>query len=75
VTEKQRLEQAQRARRKAREERGLEFVPAWFSKAKCPVTGEAYWKFSGKYWTQRSQAGIGDQTAWEGLEPVYQDYE
>jgi len=73
ATEKNRLEEAQRARRRAREEKGLEFVPAWFSKSRCDVTGEDYWKFSGRYWEQREQAGSGDKTAWDGLEPIYED--
>ncbi|KAK7743843.1 hypothetical protein SLS53_003862 [Cytospora paraplurivora] len=71
ATEKNRLEEGQRARRKAREERGEEFKPVWFSKAKCEITGEEYWKFNGKYWEQREKAGQGDVTAWEGLEPIF----
>ncbi|EON95931.1 putative oxysterol-binding protein [Phaeoacremonium minimum UCRPA7] len=72
ATEKNRLEEGQRARRKAREARGEEFIPAWFTKAKCEVTGEEYWKFNGKYWEQREKAGRGDKSAWAGLEPVYE---
>ncbi|WQF83135.1 Putative oxysterol-binding protein [Colletotrichum destructivum] len=73
--EKNRLEEAQRTRRRQREENGLEFRPAWFEKAKCEVTGESYWKFNGKYWQQREKAGPeGDpQQAWDGLEPIYED--
>lgn len=71
ATEKNRLEEGQRARRREREARGQEFVPAWFSKAKCEITGEEYWKFNGKYWEQREKAGKGDEKAWEGLEPIY----
>ncbi len=74
ATEKNRLEEGQRARRREREARGEEFVPAWFSKARCEVTGEMYWKFNGKYWARRDKAGPnGDPSAWAGLEPVYQD--
>ncbi|KAG5926721.1 hypothetical protein E4U42_003023 [Claviceps africana] len=75
ATEKTRLEEAQRARRKDREARGEEFSPAWFTKAQCEVTGESYWKFSGKYWERREKAGPeGDaQAAWEGLEPIFDD--
>ncbi|KAG6002163.1 hypothetical protein E4U21_003410 [Claviceps maximensis] len=75
ATEKTRLEEAQRARRKAREARGEEFAPAWFTKARCEVTGDSYWKFSGKYWEQREKAGPeGDgKAAWEGLEPIFDD--
>ena len=74
ATEKNRLEENQRARRREREARGEEFVPAWFSKTRCEVTGEEYWKFNGKYWEQREKAGPnGDGKAWEGLEPVFED--
>ncbi|KAL2757824.1 hypothetical protein ACRALDRAFT_1061116 [Sodiomyces alcalophilus JCM 7366] len=71
--EKNRLEEAQRARRRAREAAGEEFVPAWFHKARCEVTGEEYWQFNGKYWERRERAGNGDPKAWEGLEPIYED--
>ncbi|KAK2608426.1 hypothetical protein QQS21_002993 [Conoideocrella luteorostrata] len=74
ATEKNRLEEAQRARRKEREAKGEEFIPAWFTKAKCEITGESYWKFNSKYWQQREKAGPnGDPRAWEGLEPVFED--
>jgi hypothetical protein len=74
ATEKNRLEENQRTRRRHRQERGEEFVPAWFVKARCDVTGKEYWKFTGKYWEQRDKAGpAGDGTAWEGLEPIYDD--
>ncbi|TDZ34096.1 Oxysterol-binding protein-like protein 2 [Colletotrichum spinosum] len=72
--EKNRLEEAQRARRKQREEKGVEFKPAWFEKTTCEITGESYWRFNGKYWQQREKAGPdGDAKAWEGLEPIYED--
>jgi len=71
ATEKNRPEEAQRARRRAREGRGEEFVPAWFSKARCEVTGEEYWNFNGKYWEQREKAGREGPGAWEGLEVIY----
>ncbi|KAJ1335944.1 oxysterol-binding protein 1 [Microdochium nivale] len=71
--EKNRLEQAQRARRKVREEKGEHFEPAWFTKAKCETTGKPYWKYNGKYWEQREKFGNGDTSAWDGLEPVFSD--
>lgn len=75
ATEKNRLEENQRARRRVREESGEEFAPAWFSKTRCEVTGEDYWKFNGKYWKQREMAGPdGDyKAAWAGLEAVFED--
>lgn len=70
--EKNRLEQAQRERRKEREVQGKEFVPAWFTKARCEITGEEYWKFNGEYWKRREKAGPeGDPTVWEGLEVIF----
>ncbi|KAF9879430.1 oxysterol binding protein [Colletotrichum karsti] len=73
--EKNRLEEAQRTRRRRREENGVEFRPAWFEKATCEITGEPYWKFNGKYWKQREQAGPeGDPNkAWDGLEPIFEN--
>ncbi|CAK7271599.1 hypothetical protein SEPCBS119000_004689 [Sporothrix epigloea] len=71
ATEKNRLETEQRARRRDRETLGEEFVPAWFEKAKCPITGEAYWQFNGKYWDMRERAGQGDASVWDGLEPLF----
>ncbi|KAH7316632.1 oxysterol-binding protein [Stachybotrys elegans] len=74
ATEKNRLEENQRTRRRDREARGEHFVPAWFTHETCPITGEKYWKFNGKYWEQRDKAGPnGDPTAWEGLEPIFED--
>ncbi|KAK3298607.1 Oxysterol-binding protein-domain-containing protein [Chaetomium fimeti] len=72
ATEKNRLEEGQRARRREREERGEEFVPAWFTKARCEVTGEMYWKFNGDYWRRREKAGLeGGEAVWEGLEQIF----
>lgn len=73
ATEKNRLEEAQRGRRKIREAEGEEFVPAWFSKARCEVTGEMYWKFNGEYWARRERHAAGDESAWDGLEPIFED--
>jgi hypothetical protein len=77
ASEKNRLEENQRARRRERETRGEEFAPSWFEKARCEVTGESYWKFNGRYWIQRELAGPdGDpKKAWAGLEPIYDDVE
>ncbi|KAI5860628.1 oxysterol binding protein [Durotheca rogersii] len=71
ASEKNRLEEAQRARRKARQQTGEEFIPAWFERATCEITGVEYWKFNGKYWTQREKFGNGDAYAWDGLEPIF----
>ena len=71
ATEKTRLEEAQRERRKARELRGEDFAPAWFERARCDVTGEEYWRFNERYWILRDRFGEGDRSAWEGLEPLF----
>ncbi|KAI3326925.1 oxysterol-binding protein [Xylariaceae sp. AK1471] len=75
ASEKNRLEEAQRARRKVRQQHGEEFMPAWFAKARCDVTGEEYWKYKGQYWIQREKFGNGDASAWDGLEPIYSSHE
>lgn len=69
ATEKNRVEEKQRARRRQREEHGEEFVPNWYHKAKCPITGEMYWQFNGKYWKQREKALSGD--AWREVEEIF----
>ncbi|RDL41016.1 uncharacterized protein BP5553_00995 [Venustampulla echinocandica] len=69
ATEKNRVEEKQRARRRVREANGEEFQPMWFSKTKCPITGEAYWKFNGNYWTERQKALTGE--AWSGVEDIF----
>jgi len=69
ATEKNRLEEGQRARRKIREQMGEEFTPRWFRKQVCETTGEEYWHFSGDYWKNRTEKGPGK--GWVGLEPIY----
>ena len=63
--EKNRVEEAQRARRKEREAHGVEFEPRWFHKAKHPVTGEEFWEFNHTYWDVREDVLQGKRT-WEG---------
>lgn len=53
ASEKHRVEEKQRAKRREREKNGEEFVPRWFEKAKCPITGEEYWQSTGAYWKCR----------------------
>lgn len=75
ATEKNRLEENQRARRRALEATADIHIPKWFKEDKCKVTGEKYWKFNGEYWTQREKAGPdGDyEAAWAGLVRIYDD--
>ncbi|CAG8553161.1 1408_t:CDS:2, partial [Dentiscutata erythropus] len=57
-SEKIRLEEKQRAKRKKREN-GLmpAFEARWFSRDIEPDTGEKYWKFNDEYWKERERAG------------------
>lgn len=72
ATEKNRVEEGQRARRRIREAKGEDFTPRWFSKAKHPVTGEDYWLFNHEYWKVRDQVADGKKT-WgdERLEEIF----
>ncbi|KAF2862900.1 hypothetical protein K470DRAFT_227247 [Piedraia hortae CBS 480.64] len=72
ATEKNRLEEAQRARRRNREAKGEEFEPKWFTRAKHPITGEGYWKFNHEYWRVRDDVAEG-KTTWreQGLEEIF----
>ncbi|KAK6859919.1 oxysterol-binding protein [Apiospora arundinis] len=71
ATEKERLEDEQRLRRKTREEHGEHYSSPWFTRATCEITGESYWKFNGDYWKQREKFGEGDEHAWDKLEPLF----
>ncbi|KAI4602215.1 hypothetical protein KJ359_009453 [Pestalotiopsis sp. 9143b] len=71
ATEKERLENEQRQRRKEREAKGEEYSSPWFVKDKHPITGEEYWKWTGKYWQQREKYGSGEAQAWQGTEPIF----
>lgn len=53
ATEKHRVEEKQRAKRRERESKGEEFTPKWFTKGKCSITGEEYWVYNGEYWKKR----------------------
>lgn len=70
ATEKNRVEEKQRAKRREREAAGEEFEPHWFSKARDEVTGEEYWKFNGEYWKMRQKVANGEGS-WEGCEDIF----
>lgn len=63
--EKNRVEEKQRAKRREREAKGEEFEPKWFTKAKCPTTGESYWAFNRRYWQAR------EQKDWTDIEDIF----
>ncbi|KAI9849813.1 MAG: hypothetical protein M1837_000027 [Sclerophora amabilis] len=67
--EKNRVEEKQRSKRKERETNGEEFVPRWFSKGKCDISGIEYWHFSGEYWKMRDAVSNGGQ--WQGVEDIF----
>ncbi|EHL00950.1 putative Oxysterol-binding protein like protein C2F12.05c [Glarea lozoyensis 74030] len=69
ATEKNRVEEKQRATRRRREDAGEEFEPKWFHKAQDPTTGEMYWQFNGKYWEEREKAASGE--AWRNVEEIF----
>jgi hypothetical protein len=65
ATEKHRVEEKQRAKRRERETRGEEYKPKWFSKDKCSITGEEYWAHTGDYW------GCRDKQDWSKCEDIF----
>lgn len=67
--EKVRLEEKQRAKRREREAKDEEFMPRWFTKAKCSTTGDDYWLFNGDYWEMRGEVAQGGQ--WKGTEDIF----
>jgi oxysterol-binding protein 1 len=69
ATEKNRVEEKQRATRRRREAHGEEFVPRWFSKSRCKQTGEEFWLFNGDYWRVRDN--VTNEGRWEGLEDIF----
>ncbi|OAP64052.1 hypothetical protein AYL99_00024 [Fonsecaea erecta] len=55
ATEKNRVEEKQRAARRQREAAGEEWRPKWFEKKVDPITGETYWEHNGLYWKKRAE--------------------
>ena len=53
ATEKNRVEEKQRASRRERENSGEEWKPKWFVRKRDDITGEQYWDFTGDYWKNR----------------------
>jgi hypothetical protein len=72
ATEKNRLEEKQRKKRREREIAGEHFTPRWFQKETCTETGEKFWKFSGEYWTSRDAVAQG-KSKWKGLEDIFSE--
>jgi hypothetical protein len=55
TAEKIRLEEKQRAARKAREQRGQGWKPLWFDACRSSQTGEIEWQFNNRYWLARER--------------------
>jgi len=70
ATEKNRVEEKQRAKRRERDAKGEEFTPQWFTKGMCQVTGEEYWVSNGRYWKMREDVG-SKGVKWEGSEDIF----
>lgn len=72
ATEKNRVEEKQRKKRREREANGEDFVPHWFEKGLCETTGEEYWVFKKEYWKVRDEVAKGE-TKWldQGLEDIF----
>ena len=62
--EKHRVEEKQRGKRRERERTGEDYMPKWFSRTTCPITGEQYWHQSG-YWEAR------DGQDWSNCEDIF----
>jgi len=71
AAEKKRLEEKQRETQRNREAAGVEYVPRWFRRARCDVTGEEYWAFDGSYWIERASTS---GQLWKGIEDIFSDY-
>ncbi|KAI9795514.1 MAG: hypothetical protein M1833_006985 [Piccolia ochrophora] len=69
ATEKNRVEEKQRAKRRERESLGEEFTPRWFRKGKSETTGEEYWVFNGEYWKTRHEVSKGG--SWKDVEDIF----
>ena len=59
ASEKNRVEERQRAKRREREAQGVEFEPRWFRKGRDEVTGEEFWESNGRYWGVRNETEKG----------------
>lgn len=64
---KDKLEVAQRKRRKEHEDAGTEHIPAYFEFKEHPLTGEKFWQYNGKYWEDR------EKKDWSRLIHIYEE--
>lgn len=59
--EKLRVEEKQRAARRAREQTGEQYEPRWFETRRHAVSGEQYWAYKGTYWPTRAAGQLADK--------------
>ena len=55
TSEKNRLENEQRLRRRRMEAEGQEWKPIWFQSDRDEFTGDLFWRFKGDYWKYRKE--------------------
>lgn len=58
--EKQRVESKQRAARREREAKEIEYKPYWFTKTTHPVTGDVWYRPHGDYWQRRANKDLAN---------------
>ncbi|RFU26662.1 hypothetical protein B7463_g9678, partial [Scytalidium lignicola] len=73
ATEKHRIEELQRERARQRQIVDLEYVPRWFKRVKCDVTGEEYWEFDRSYWKEREMAAADGGRRWKAVGDIFSD--
>ena len=59
--EKRRVEEKQRAARREREQKGIEYHPRYFEKRVHDVSGQDYWAYKGNYWVLRVKKELKDK--------------
>lgn len=69
ATEKNRVEEKQRATRRQREADGEEYAPRWFTRGKDEITGEEYWVSTGEYWRNRDEVNRGGE--WTSVQSIF----
>jgi oxysterol-binding protein 1 len=69
ATEKNRVEEKQRAKRRERERKGDVYKPRWFTKTQEKTTGEDYWHHEGEYWRNREAVAKGGD--WQKVEDIF----
>jgi hypothetical protein len=69
ASEKNRVEEKQRAARRVRETTGKVHKPRWFTRARDKTTGEEYWSTTGEYWRIRNEVAAGGE--WKDVDDIF----